>query len=93
MAVCGGLCRAGSCSQGRVAEETRGSLITNEQPLRLGRRGCVLGWWLRWLVVGGDQDRLGVSHEASLQGLVLPTRRKQRRELVLLLSHGLWPFE
>ena len=33
---------------------------------------------------------LGSAHETSLQGLVLPTRRKQRRELVLLFGH--WSF-
>ena len=49
--------------------------------------------WLRWLVVGGGQDRLGITHETSLQGLVLPARRKQGCELVLLFSHGLSFFE
>ena len=33
---------------------------------------------------------LGSAHEASLQGLVLPARGKQGRELVLLLGH--WSF-
>ena len=35
------------------------------------------------------QGRLGLAHDASLQGFLLPACGKQGFELVLLLSHGL----
>ena len=37
------------------------------------------------------QDRLGIGHETGRQGVILPARRKQGRELVLLFSqHTAW---